>query len=699
MIDQFLSQLMFTPSSDAQARLAHEAAPILVRTPGCADRLVAAVLKETQRRVAMLVLGECLDNARMAVENGQTGGAAFLAAVADRLAAAKKQAVLDRQLALALAGCYARAGLEVPAALQLPAGRSTPLIVSEHRRASGKPSGAEAAMDAAIEKLVRENDGTPLQLHAMLTELFAAVPPPVRSMMIHRICVREGTTYERLIIFWLLDPAAETRRAAAQALSDRARAGSWSPGLRHDVEQLVAWLPEGREREVLRAMLANSGAAEQPASRQDRATPKAARTSWRIEDVLVSMPDGAGCQNLTISAMRGRDHAVAVCLLKRKHGVKDAFVVPCRTKAERLQMIRRIGSEVPMLPVTADFARIVLGRALSDGIAAKALPAPGLLEVVELTGPLTPVPNTLATILASLSAQTRAMVATKAQVKQLTGRDSDILWQSELFDSWFEQTEALDRILAAAETEAAAKAAIWEQLEARRLWWAEQLALAAATADASPVLTPFARAGLAAAATRLLDKGTLKSVSVMKAVVAASLEAYLGREAEQFEAITGRSPRSAAGSAMPLSEALQVAGLSPAFLQGWGTALAAAPIPLSPQLIMETLLIRLVGVPVESIDALLANVSDALGEAAAIGADQAELRTCLRRHTPTESGQWCSGFSAMVASSKRCWPQKRLGSAGKSLLSVIAAGAPAGLSPDDRETVIRLLPQLIAQAD
>lgn len=699
MIDQLLSQLMLMPSSEAQARLVHEAAPVLLRAPGCADRLVAAVLKETQRSVGMLVLGQCLDNARMAVENDQTGGAAFLASVAERLAAAKKQGVLDRQLALALAGNYARAGLEAPCALQLPAGRSAPMPVSEHRRASGKSSTAEAAMDAGIEQLVRENDGTPLQLHAMLTELFATLPPPVRSMMVHRISVREGAAYERLAAFWLLDGAAETRRAAAQALSDRTKAGAWPPRLHNDVRQVVSWLPEGREREVLSNMLANSSADEQPASRQNRARPIATLSSWRVEDVLVSMPDGAGCQNLTLSAVRGRDHAVAVCLLKRSHGVKDAFVVPCRTKAERQQMIRRIGSELPMLPVATDFARSVLGRALSDGISAGALPAPGLLEVMELTGPLTPVPNAPATILASLSSETHALVATKAQVKRLSGRDSEMLWQEELFDSWFEQTEALDRSLAATKTEVAAKAAVWEHLETRRLWWAEQLALAAATADATPVLTPFARACLAAAATSLLDKGTLKSASVMKAVMAATIEAYLGREAEQFEPLTGRSPRSAEGSAMPVSEALLAAGLSPAFLLGWGTALAAAPIPPTPQQTMETLLIRLVGVPVASVDALFATVSDALEGAADLGADRAALLKCLRRHTPAESGQWCSGFTAMVAAAKRCWPQKRLGSDGKSLLALIAAGASAGLAPDDRETVGRLLPQLIAQAD
>lgn len=699
MIDQLISRLMLTPSSDAQARLAHEAAPVLVRAPGSADRLVAAVLNETQQSVGMMVLGQCLDNARMAVENGQTGGAAFLAAVADRLAAAKKKGVLDGQLALALAGCYVRAGLETPPALQLPAGRSAPVPISELRKASGKPSSAEAAMDAGIDKLVREHDDTPLQLHAMLTELFATLPPLVRSMMVHRISVREGAAYERLAAFWLLDGAAETRRAAAQALSDRAKAGTWSPGLRNDVQQLVAWLPEGREREVLCTMLANSGADEQPASKQNRATPKAASSSWRVEEVLVSMPDGAGCQNITLSAVRGRDHAVAVCLLKRSQGVKDAFVVPCRTKAERQQMIRRIASEVPMLPVAADFARTVLGRALSDGIAAGRLPSPGLLELIELTGPLMPAPNAPAAILASLSSETRAMVATKALVKQLTGRDSEMLWQEELFDSWFEQTEALDRILAAARTEAAAKAAVWAQLETRRHWWAEQLALAAATADATPVLTPFARACLAAAATSLLDKGTLKSVSVMKAVMAATLEAYMGRAAEQFEPLTGRSPRSAEGSAIAVLEALLAAGLPPAFLQGWGTALAAAPIPPTPQQTMETLLIRLVGVPVASVDALFATVSDALEEAADIGTDRARLLKCLRRHTPAESGQWCSGFTAMVAATRRCWPQRRLGSDGKNLLSLIAAGASAGLAPDNRETVGRLLPQLIAQAD
>lgn len=699
MIDPLINRLLLMPGPDAQARLAHEAAPALVRAPGTADRLVNAVLNETERAVGMQLLVPCLDQARMAVENSQSGGAAFLASVADRLAAARQSGAITPQLGQALAGCYARAGLEAPPALLLVTGRSAPVPASLQRQPRGSRSSPEAAMDAAIDKLVHEHDGTPLQLHGALAELFATLPLPVRSMMVHRIAGRAGATHERLAAFWLLDPAAETRRAAAQALSERARAGAWSPRLRHDVRQLIEWLPAGRERDVLHTLLAGCDGDEAPTPRHAAARPKsAARPAWRIADVLVSMPDGAGCQSLTLSAVRGRDHAVAVGLLKRGHGVKDAFVVPCGSKAERQGMIHTIAGELPMLPVSAAFARIALGRALADGIAATALPSPGLLELVEFTGALAPLPHAPADILASLSPETHALLATKAQVRQLAGRGSHRLWEEELFDSWFEQTEALDERMAGAGTTAAAQAIIWEQLAARRHWWAGQLALAAATAEATPVPTPLAGACLAAAATALLGNGSLKTVAAMQAVMAATLEAYQGRNAEPMVPAAGQISSSAAVAAISVAQALTVAGLPPAFLQGWGAALAAAPIPPSPRQGMETLLVRLAGAPVECVDGLLAAVSAALNTAVDAAADPAALRQCLRQHTLVESGHWCSGFAAMVAASKRCWPQKRLGPDGKSLLGLIAAGAPNGLAAGERETVARLLPQLVAGA-
>ena len=258
MIGQLLNNLLRAKPGESQARLAHDAAPLLVRASDTPDLIMTALLQAPQREAALLVLGQCLDNARMAQENAQTGGASFLAAIADRLSTVKRRGELDTDLLLALAALYGRAGLDTPPALQVPFQRSGPSAVSMQRRVGPGRNGLPdpgAELDAAIDRMIQGEDASALQMHSMLTELLAALPLPVRSMMVHRIASRSGSLFEKLACYWLLDPVAETRRAAAQALTDRVRHGALPPRLCDDLRTLLAWLPEGRERSALTAFL------------------------------------------------------------------------------------------------------------------------------------------------------------------------------------------------------------------------------------------------------------------------------------------------------------------------------------------------------------------------------------------------------------------------------------------------------------
>jgi hypothetical protein len=695
MIAQVLTNLLHAQPGESQVRLAHDAAPLLVRAAHTPDQLVTALLQAPQRETALLVLGQCLDNARMAQENFQTGGASFLATISDRLSAARRRGELGSELLLAIAALYGRAGVDTPPALMVAFSRSGPSAVSEQPKGWQESDGLAdpgAELDAAIDHMAKGGDASALQIHSMLTELLAVLPLPVRSMIVHRVASRSGPPFERLACYWLLDPAAETRRAAAQALSDRAKRGALPPGLGNDLRKLVAWLPEVREQMGLAAIIPGQG----PGAPSSAA--KGAQKPWRIEDAMVSMPDGAGCQNLTLTAVRGRERAVTVCLLKRGHGVKDAFVLPCESKAEQRGIVNEIGAELPMLPVPASFALAALGRAVSGGMNAGALPAPGLLDVVDLVGAPPVLPTDTKAILSSLQPATQALLAKKTAIKQLTGAESDILWTEELFESWFEQTEALDRQLAEAKTDAAATAVVWAELENRRSWWARQLALSAAVADATPVMTPFARACMAAAATSLLDKSPLTSLSVMNAVVDATLQAFAGRATEQHDQGFETSKSGDAPSSLQLLSTLSTAGLPMAYLYGWGAALAAAPVAPSPTQAIRGLYNRLVGLPVPSVDALLAVIDDMLEEAADTGADADALLQQLRQYTATESANWCEGFAAMVASAKRSWPAKHLGPEGQKLLKCIVAGSKTGLTPDDTKIVVDFVPLLVARA-
>jgi hypothetical protein len=560
--------------------------------------------------------------------------------------------------------------------------------------------------------MVAEAGEEPLQLHSLLAEMLAALPPPVRGLAVHRLASRDTVTFNKLACYWLLDASAETRRAAAQALTDRARQGPLPPALVAELQRLIPWLPDIRERDVLADIAARadkimmhadeaSAGGENAPSRgagakrvgKSKYSANATATS-RVETALISMPDGAGCQNLTLVAQRGRKRAIALCLLKRGHGVKDAFIIPCKSKAEQQRIINEMDLAVPLLPVTSGFALQSLGRALADGIAAGALPSPGLLDVADLTG--TPVPIIMDTraLLAALGPATQQLLTSKAKIANRAGQQSETVWDDALFDSWFEQTEGLDDRLAGAATLKAATGIVWEALAERRLWWAEQLAISATVADASPALTPFASACMAAAAHSLLGSVSIRRLAVMEAVVQATLEAYAGRDVEN-DRETGPEWITGTGSLTGADEAIAAAGLTLPFLEGWGVAMAAAPRPPSPEQALGGILERLIGNPVGDFQAVLLRVNDGLMAAMDGAADPGALAARLCKFSAADCMDWCAGFEALVAQTKQKWPRTRLGTEGRELLELTAAGATAALDLVQRARAAQLAAAMV----
>jgi hypothetical protein len=714
MIDAIFQNLIECRSGERQARLAHDAAPALVRAPDTPAGLVNALTAGVHRDAALMLLADCLDHGRMARENRQTGGAVFLDQIAIRLAGAARNGALDAETLVGVASCYARAGLETPAALVVPVPRA------RLGAATGAPGRAKQAseddatmeLDAVIGRMVAEAGEEPLQLHSLLADMLAALSPPVRGLAVHRLASRGTAMFDKLACYWLLDASAETRRAAAQALTDRARQGPLPPALIADVQRLVPWLSDIRERDVLAGIVTRADemvmSAEEAIAGDKNAPSRGAggkrggkskssanaTATWRVETVLISMPDGAGCQNLTLVAQRGRERAIALCLLKRGHGVKDAFIIPCKSKAEQRRIIDEMDFAVPLLPVTPGFALQSLGRALADGIAAGALPAPGLLDVADLTG--TPVPMVVDTraLLSALGPATQQLLTTKARITNLAGKQSETVWDDALFDSWFEQTEGLDARLASAATLKAATDVVWEALAERRLWWAEQMAIAATVADASPALTPFASACMAAAAHSLLGSVSMRRLAVMEAVVRATLEAYAGRDVEN-DRETGPEWIAGTGSLSGADDALAAAGLTLPFLEGWGVAMAAAPRPPSPEQALRGILERLIGNPVGDFQAMMLRLNDGLMAAMDGAADPGALAARLCKFSAADCMAWCAGFEALVAQTKQNWPSTRLGTEGRELLELTASGATAALDLVQRARAAQMAAALV----
>lgn len=217
---------------------------------------------------------------------------------------------------------YARSGLEPPKAAML-----TSEVVDSSDLDAGATSIRPAPnIDALLEEVLKSVEGDPLQVHAALNELFAAMPMDVRSHVVTSVAARSGDLESRLARYWLLDRAPDIRLAAATGLLDQARMGRIATDVAASLAMVRKWLPEEPSRAVLdeaiTAVLRQGGAAN-PAN------------PWAVHCVLTSLPDGAGAQSIAAAVQRGKRRGVALLLLKQGHDVKDAFIVDSATAAQQ----------------------------------------------------------------------------------------------------------------------------------------------------------------------------------------------------------------------------------------------------------------------------------------------------------------------------------------------------------------------------
>lgn len=467
----------------------------------------------------VLLLRLLLDEARMDQENRGSRGPAFLADLFTAIETAQADGMATAHGVSKIASALSDVGLAVPESL------SETLHTLAGAELPDDPEAMQAALDDQIDVLLNES-GEPGEVHAALGQVMAGFSADARAALVEIIARRPNPVLPRVLVSWLLDPAAQVRLAAATSLAERFRANPPDRALTALLVAARRWMPADAAREAADRAIAGGGPAVVNGHTQD-ANP------GTVEAVLASVPDGSGAQQFAALIRRDERMTAAMVLVKTGHGVKDAFALT--ESPDQMEAAVRQIREVSNLVVDLEAMLTAIGAALDEGAGLGLMPPAGLLDVLEAL----PVD-----VLESLPASPEAWGQRAdpdgklaAATKQLRGRlvNESRDWEDriETVDSWFECDGDLEQAVLDAPSEAAARRAVLATLESRRAYWAVQCFRAAHVLRAAMRLRladSFAAVGQA-----FLEGRPLNRIPIVEQMVDISLAACLDPDGEALD--------------------------------------------------------------------------------------------------------------------------------------------------------------------
>ena len=433
--------------------------PALLGTPGVASEVIGCLADvtnaELDRRLALLEV--LIDEARMDKENRGRFGERFLSEAHDAIDALAGADNLDEGTAVLLAHAFARANLEAPGSL----GSSIPVGLEEGDGVTRLP----VDPDSLLDRIRDEAEDHVYGLHGALGAGLGVLPVEFRPDFVRYVAGRDDGSYGRLALYWMLDPVADIRLAAAAGVLERARRGALDPATAAPLPLIRSWMPADRARQVLDAAL-------REARRRDLLGP-IQRPAGQLERCLGTLPDGSGSQSFAIGLGGGAGPAVAMVLVKTGHGIKDAFVVSDEEGNGPNQIMTEMELEAGALDIPWETVPTTLAAALAEGLASGHPPSAGLLDVAlacGLTG-LRPRPMTPRDWLAEVDPEGEIAVLSVQKRGRLVNRSETWPDDHPIVETWYEGAAIFDEMLKEEHGPRQLEAALWAQLEARREVW------------------------------------------------------------------------------------------------------------------------------------------------------------------------------------------------------------------------------------
>jgi len=685
-LDQVLADLAGTRDDfDARRDVLERAAHLLLHKTALGGQLIARVCAAQEDDLALEdlfdLVNAALGAARMSHESGQQRGPALIATMEAALELAAGQGKLDTFHRLALARAWAQNALEPPVVLELHE-----LDESMHDTPPPDRVTLDAMLDDLYCDLVKQAEGDPFTLHAVLAETFPAMPASLREAVVEASIWREDPLYAKLGCYWLIDRTASLRSAAARGLAARLKEGNLGSEVAARLSVLRSWIPQDDARaqvdQILRdALRAGLGSAGN-------------ETAWTVQTAYASLPDGSGAQSMAIALQSGKARALAMILLKADHGVKDAYVIPCKSARDQKSLMDRMTEETGALSVPFSYVASSVAQALGDGLAQGLPPAPGLIDVAERTGlrGLRPEPSDTQALLQTLSVHSQLAVASAQKRGRLINASGDWWEHHDLLRYWHEESDEARQAIEQARSPRARERALWRWLETRRGWWAHQIARCAAVLDAAehPDTASFAATAMA-----LMDGRDLKKIPVMEDILEQTFEAWAFESDDLAEDGDAQEFISLAQDDEPAPEGpgeftalLKGAKVTEDWIDGYLMAIIIAPKMITPNRWMPPLFdhaITRMG-PLE-LQRFLDIVMMRAHAAIAVAEDPEDFALQMTERGAQGQQDWAAGFTLGCEKFKSSWPAKATGPNDRAVQRQIGDGSKAGFETGETHII------------
>jgi hypothetical protein len=670
---------------DGRREVLNRASFALLHWPALGGLLIARLCatEEDAPELELLaeMLGSVLDAARMAMENHKKRGEAFLTVVTDAVELAAGQWRLRSFHRLVLARVWAQNGLKAPAALELTA---DDIDAANGDIALEDRAEADAILDDLFRNLIEQSDGDALVLHAALIETFPAMPAEMRAHVIAGSVERSEPIHTRLACFWLLDPAAPIRIAAARALADRASTGGLSSDVTGKMVMLRSWMPDDDARAAVDQAL-------KAAMRSGTATGTQVKP-WTIHSVIATLPDGGGAQSIMIALQSGGSRKTAMLLLKQGYGIKDAYAIPCSSAREQKALIQRITDETGVVKVPVPWLASTLSNALADGLAADLPPVPGLIEVVELCGfsQLRPEAVTTEALIAALPAAER-IGGLSAQARGKLINASEDWWDRHgIVQSWFEESDHAHEVLEGKRSPRTLETALWKWLETRRDFWARLVArgadvLAAADHSDAPSFTATAMA--------LLEGRDLKKIPVMADVHDQTIEAWIFDDPDvnhdaTLEEFVDQAEEPEPERKGELARLVKGSAVTVDWIDGFLMSITLAPKLIAPNRWLPEILSSAMatlepGTIQRFADLIMMRANTCVDQAN----DPVQFAADMSRRSKMAVRNWATGFSYACGQFKSSWPVKSAAPDDRAMMLRLSDAMSTGFSVADVKTL------------
>ena len=659
-----LDELRGSEEPDAVRKMARERGTALLGRSGVASGLVgAAVDRDDGDRAAALALFRALirEAGEDREKRGSLGGG-FLEEASRSIEALIARDDLDEDAALELSNAYARGEVEAPEALVAW------LMARLDALAQSEAGTGLGAVDEEIERVRQAADEDDHDLFRIVDKWLDMFPSRNKAGVVRHVAGRTEEFGGRLALYWLLDPVAEVRLAAAGGINGRVNMRIVEPESLSVVPLVRNWMPPDAARGLLDAAL-------REARRRALFAPLAGSPEKPVR-YLVSLPDRSGEQEFAAIAEVDGDTVLALATTRPGRGVGEAAAFRGEYARGGMAGLDNAGDT---FEVSGECVELLLGAALGDGLEGGRLAPAGLIDVAVAGGlaALRPRPMTVGDWLEELDPENEIGGLAPAESEALVAGSADWPARHPAVEAWTEGTaiyrEALDRTRPGEATEDA----FWVRMEERREAWALTMLRAACVLKGAG---DGDWRSFAATAMALLDGRALKTVPIMDRIYAetilAMLRENLGRLSEDDDG-TAELARLTAAAAWP-EDGDQVA--PSIWLDGYLAAGVLAPSGAGPERLYSAAAERFPDGAGPGSEPLATYMATRYEELQVRYGETREAAAMFLAADDVGMTQWARGFAQGVSIMEAAWPTDWFVADERRMVSLLARLAEGELS-------------------